>query len=224
MLSLFSRPRAVYTSFLQTCNRSLISSALSVPTQTFTQQFRDYTRTPSFKEKKRRLKVAIAKNLGRENPKYWEPNTVIKRDVVSFPKRYFALDIPSVLNKTKVAVFHVPLELTKPEIKAILTEYYDLPVLKVNTAIYQGKRIRTIKGFRKKRPDYKKAYVFLKDYIEIPWPEEVRREIARSRDKRLNKVYEKEQREMDKVKEEQAAKEQEAAQKEETPLLEGTQK
>jgi hypothetical protein len=40
-----------------------------------------------------------------------------------------------------------------------------------------------------KRPSYKKAYVFLKDYIELNWNEDVKRTIMRYYNKKLGKKF-----------------------------------
>ena len=60
------------------------------------------------------------------------------------------------------ATFRVLPKMTKHEIKEYLTKIYDLPVKKVNTVNYMGKRKRVI-GRRKvvhfKYRDYKKAIV-----------------------------------------------------------------
>lgn len=58
--------------------------------------------------------------------------------------------------------FHVPIDMSKPEIKDYLTKVYDLDVVKVNTANYDGKTKyrggsrQPLKGKR-----YKKAFVTL---------------------------------------------------------------
>ena len=60
------------------------------------------------------------------------------------------------------AIFRVPPKMTKHEIKEYLTKIYDLPVKKVNTMNYMGKR-KTVRGTRSvvyyKYKDFKKAIV-----------------------------------------------------------------
>ena len=60
------------------------------------------------------------------------------------------------------AVFRVLPRMTKHEVKEYLTKIYDLPVVKVRTQNYLGKRMKII-GKRQivygKRPDFKKAFV-----------------------------------------------------------------
>ena len=60
------------------------------------------------------------------------------------------------------AIFRVEPRMTKHEIKEHLTEIYGMPVKKVNTVNFDGKRKR-IMGRRKiaytKYPDFKRAYV-----------------------------------------------------------------
>mmetsp|Transcript_5863 Transcript_5863/g.10257 ORF Transcript_5863/g.10257 Transcript_5863/m.10257 type:complete len:119 (-) Transcript_5863:17-373(-) len=60
------------------------------------------------------------------------------------------------------AIFRVLPKMTKHEIKEYLTKIYDLPVSKVNTMNYEGKRHRLATKRRMiyfKRPDFKKAVV-----------------------------------------------------------------
>jgi ribosomal protein L23 len=112
------------------------------------------------------------------------------RKQVIFPNRYFKLLIPSVLEKTKVAQFKVPLEMSKPQIKEYLENYYGLQIEQVRTLIQIGKVKRNRKTNRLvKRPSYKKAYVFLKDYIELNWNEDVKRTIMRYYNKKLGKKF-----------------------------------
>ncbi|KAL0479569.1 hypothetical protein AKO1_007775 [Acrasis kona] len=165
---------------------------------------------PRLSERRRRLFVGIARSKGHQDPQIWQKDVVKKRTVVTFPNRYMYLDIPSVLNKTRVVVFRTPhLEFTKPEIKGMLKSYYGLNIKKVNTAIYHGKKRKTRKGIMKVTKDYKKIYVHLNEEIDIKWPEDVKRYIARNRDKRLNKIYEMEEKVLEEEKE-QAEKEAQA--------------
>mmetsp|Transcript_21704 Transcript_21704/g.31493 ORF Transcript_21704/g.31493 Transcript_21704/m.31493 type:complete len:99 (-) Transcript_21704:170-466(-) len=83
---------------------------------------------------------------------------------VWFPN--FFMTLVSVPSRTRpgLAVFRVSPKMTKPEIKALLMSVYKLPVLKVMTQNFLGKRRRILgpRGFRSyKQPDFKKAYVKL---------------------------------------------------------------
>lgn len=78
----------------------------------------------------------------------------------------FPMTLVSVRSPTEKraasAVFRVPPRMTKHEIKEYLTKIYQLPVLKVNTMNYMGKRKQAIgrRGVaRWKYRDFKKAIV-----------------------------------------------------------------
>ena len=63
-----------------------------------------------------------------------------------------------------VEVFLVSPKMTKLEIKEYLCKLYNLPVTKVHTANYLGKRkTDQMRGTRFKMPDFKKAFVYLRD-------------------------------------------------------------
>ena len=63
-----------------------------------------------------------------------------------------------------VEVFHVSPKMTKFEIKEYLVKLYNLPVTHVHTAIYNGRRgVDRRTGAKLKEPDFKKAYVYLRD-------------------------------------------------------------
>ena len=63
-----------------------------------------------------------------------------------------------------VEVFHVSPQMTKLEIKEYLIKLYNLPVSRVHTAIYDGrKRMNQRTGRPYQEADYKKAYVYLHD-------------------------------------------------------------
>jgi len=111
-----------------------------------------------------------------------------KRPVIEFPNRYFSLFLPSVINKTSKVVFHVPMDYTKPEIKEYLETYYGLKIKDVHTMIYQGreKRSRKIRGKMVKEADYKKAVITLYEPVDMGFSDELKIELARSYDKRLN--------------------------------------
>jgi large subunit ribosomal protein L23 len=69
------------------------------------------------------------------------------------------------------AIFRTPPRMTKHEIKEYLTKIYDLPVRKVNTMNYEGKRKRLIHrggaaAVYFKYKDYKKAVVYFDDSLK----------------------------------------------------------
>lgn len=66
------------------------------------------------------------------------------------------------------ASFRVPPKMTKHEIREYLTKIYDLPVRKVNTMNYEGKRKRMqwkAGVIRFKYKDFKKAVVYFDDSL-----------------------------------------------------------
>lgn len=68
----------------------------------------------------------------------------------------------ATLTTPATAIFRIVPRMTKHEVREYLTKIYNLPVVKVRTQNYLGKRMRII-GKRSvayaKRPDYKKAFV-----------------------------------------------------------------
>jgi ribosomal protein L23 len=145
-------------------------------------------------EMARRVRVAIAKNQGRDLRA--EEDT--KRPLVHFPHHYMSLFVPSVLKPTKQVVFHVPMEITKPEIQDILTNYYGLNVEKVNTLILRTrskpyrKLVRGMVQHAKKAKYFKKAIVFLKEAVDLGLDDNVKRTIEQFYDRRKFKEYQKE--------------------------------
>mmetsp|Transcript_19719 Transcript_19719/g.19826 ORF Transcript_19719/g.19826 Transcript_19719/m.19826 type:complete len:94 (-) Transcript_19719:234-515(-) len=81
---------------------------------------------------------------------------------VWFPNIYMRLMSVNTSKTPAQAVFHVPPKMTKFDIKEYLSKIYDIPVLKVSTAIFLGKWKR-LYGKRKvisyKRRNVKKAFV-----------------------------------------------------------------
>ena len=72
--------------------------------------------------------------------------------------------------KRPVEVFHVSPKMGKLDIMEYLRVLYNLPVTKVHTANYLGKWRRLPTGGQRKEPDYKKAWVYLKDEIGTQRP------------------------------------------------------
>jgi large subunit ribosomal protein L23 len=66
----------------------------------------------------------------------------------------------TALSEQNQVVFRVPLEATKPEIKAAVEELFGVKVLAVNTLVVKGKTKR-FKGRPGQRSDWKKAMVKL---------------------------------------------------------------
>eukprot|EP00245_Coleochaete_scutata_P017949 TRINITY_DN9076_c0_g1_i1.p1 TRINITY_DN9076_c0_g1~~TRINITY_DN9076_c0_g1_i1.p1 ORF type:complete len:115 (-),score=24.14 TRINITY_DN9076_c0_g1_i1:185-529(-) len=77
-------------------------------------------------------------------------------------------------NITQVAFRTIP-SATKIEIRRVLESLYGLEIAKVDTLNMEGKKKRTPSGFVR-RPDYKKAYVTLKEPVTLsnklfPYPQ-----------------------------------------------------
>eukprot|EP00055_Hartaetosiga_balthica_P015865 m.97007 g.97007 ORF g.97007 m.97007 type:complete len:114 (-) comp8979_c2_seq1:353-694(-) len=69
----------------------------------------------------------------------------------------------------KTALFRVNLKMNKFEIKDYLQSIYGVPVESVNTKIVLGKtKVDRRSAKKKKRPDYKLAYVTLFEDFEFP--------------------------------------------------------
>jgi ribosomal protein L23 len=135
------------------------------------------------------IKKRINNILTSLNKRLHTINRNVRKQVI-FPNKYFKLMIPSVLEKTNCPIFHVPLEMSKPQIKEYLENYYGLEIKRVHTLIQVGKVKRNRKTKRLvKRPSYKKAFVYLKDFIDLKWNEDVKKNILRYYDRRLSKKF-----------------------------------
>jgi large subunit ribosomal protein L23 len=66
----------------------------------------------------------------------------------------------TALSEQNQVVFRVPLEATKPEIKAAVETLFKVKVTAVNTLRQEGKK-KVFRGRRGQRSDYKKAMVTL---------------------------------------------------------------
>jgi large subunit ribosomal protein L23 len=87
---------------------------------------------------------------------------------VSRQRLYEVIRAPLVTEKSTLAsehsqvVFKVPLNASKPEIKAAVEELFKVKVRAVNTLRQKGKEKR-FRGQLGRRPDVKKAYVTLEE-------------------------------------------------------------
>lgn len=149
--------------------------------------------TPKPYELARRKKIALAKKQGRDLFAEQEA----QRTIVQFPNKYISLWVPSVLKPTKQVTFHVPMDITKPELKEILTNYYDLKVVKVNTLINvkRGKQARqgrgqVIHGVKSKQ--YKKAVAYLEEEVDVALDDSVKKTIESFYDRSKLKQYKEE--------------------------------
>jgi len=68
----------------------------------------------------------------------------------------------TIITEFNQVTFKVPLEATKPEIKAAIEGLFDVKVTVVNTIVQKGK-LKRFRGHLGKRSDFKKAIVTLID-------------------------------------------------------------
>lgn len=87
---------------------------------------------------------------------------------ISLPNKTFVLIKPGKPMPPNTAVFRVPLDMNRLQIKDYLEELYRIPVVRVNTMIYLGKHRFTSKGYFYRRPDWKKAVVTLTEEFKFP--------------------------------------------------------
>jgi len=141
----------------------------------------------------RRKKIAFAKKQGRDLFAEQEA----QRRIVQYPNKFILLWLPSLLKPTKQVVFHVPMDVTKPELKEILTNYYDLKVEKVNTLISKTKSKQARRGRGQvmhavKSVYYKKAVAYLEEPIDIGFDENVKKTIESFYDRSKRKQFKEE--------------------------------
>lgn len=87
---------------------------------------------------------------------------------VSKERQYELIRYPVITEKATLGsdhnqvTFRVPLDATKPEIKAAIEQLFDVKVQTVNTLRQKGKT-KTFRGRKGRRNDYKKAIVRLEE-------------------------------------------------------------
>jgi large subunit ribosomal protein L23 len=87
---------------------------------------------------------------------------------MSEARHYDAILSPVITEKATLAsehnqvIFRVPLETTKPQVKAAVEKLFNVKVKAVNTLRQQGK-LKVFKGVKGKQNDFKKAIVTLED-------------------------------------------------------------
>ncbi|NQV57248.1 MAG: 50S ribosomal protein L23 [Rhodospirillales bacterium] len=94
--------------------------------------------------------------------------------VISKGRMYEIIRAPMITEKSTIisehnqVCFKVPLDASKPEIKAAVEGLFEVKVKAVNTLRQQGK-VKRFKGIVGKRPDFKKAIITLAegDSIDI---------------------------------------------------------
>ncbi|MGE4220434.1 MAG: 50S ribosomal protein L23 [Alphaproteobacteria bacterium] len=91
-----------------------------------------------------------------------------KKTTISSERMYELIRSPVITEKATLGAqhnqvtFRVPLDATKPEIKAAVEKLFEVKVNAVNTLRQKGKR-KVFRGRRGQRSDYKKAVVSLAD-------------------------------------------------------------
>eukprot|EP00128_Syssomonas_multiformis_P012680 Colp12_sorted_trinity150504_noHs@34218 len=93
---------------------------------------------------------------------------VTTKKLVFLPDWYMKLVRPGKKVADNVAVFHVPIKMTKFDIRNYLQDIYKVRVINVNTLIQLGKTKRNFRGVQVKAPDFKKAYVSLDTKFSFP--------------------------------------------------------
>ena len=87
---------------------------------------------------------------------------------MSEARHYDAILSPVITEKATLAsehnqvIFRVPLDATKPQVKAAVEKLFKVKVKAVNTLRQQGK-LKVFKGVKGKQSDFKKAIVTLAD-------------------------------------------------------------
>ena len=87
---------------------------------------------------------------------------------MSEARHYDAILSPVITEKSTLAsehnqvVFRVPLDATKPQVKAAVEKLFSVKVKAVNTSITKGKKKR-FRGVMGRRKDVKKAFVTLEE-------------------------------------------------------------
>ncbi|EFC50364.1 predicted protein [Naegleria gruberi] len=181
--------RSFHSSITQCIETNFISEKPTLMKEDFKLSDLDKKPNVTSRERRRRRIISIEKNKREQTGATSLTDEIYnKRPIIEFPNRYFALYIPSVVNKTSKVVFHVPMDYTKPEIKEYLETYYGLKIKDVTTMITQGrlKRSRKVRGVMEKEPDFKKATVTLYEPVDLGFSDELKIELARNYDKRLN--------------------------------------
>ena len=90
----------------------------------------------------------------------------ISKPAVSQERMYDLITAPIITEKSTLGsehrqvTFEVPMDATKPEIKAAVEGLFKVKVTAVNTLITKGK-VKRFKGILGRRSDYKKAVVTL---------------------------------------------------------------
>jgi len=96
------------------------------------------------------------------------PRTAASSTTVSRQRTYEVVRSPLVTEKSTLAsehnqvVFKVPLDASKPEIKAVVEDLFKVKVKAVNTLRQKGKT-KKFRGRPGRRSDVKKAYVTLEE-------------------------------------------------------------
>jgi len=94
-----------------------------------------------------------------------EKSTINRESVLPDPKRK-KYSVPEEKQKNRY-YFRVSLNANKVEIRKAIEKIFDVKIDAVNTIVQKGK-VKRVRGFAGKRPDWKKAIITLKPGQSIP--------------------------------------------------------
>ena len=94
--------------------------------------------------------------------KYYRKVTVDKERQYELVRTPVITEKATLGSENNQVTFRVPLNASKPEIKAAVEQLFDVKVLSVNTLRQKGKT-KVFRGRRGRRNDYKKAVVRLEE-------------------------------------------------------------
>lgn len=100
--------------------------------------------------------------MSRGRPRNTKPVTVSSERSYELIRRPVVTEKSTMATEHNAVFFHVPLDASKPEIKAAVEQLFKVKVKKVNTLRNKGK-VKRFRGMLGKRPDRKKAMVTLEE-------------------------------------------------------------
>ena len=100
--------------------------------------------------------------MSRGRPRNTKPVTVSSERCYELIRRPVVTEKSTMATEQNAVFFHVPLDASKPEIKAAVEQLFKVKVKAVNTLRQTGKNKR-FRGRPGKRSDFKKAYVTLEE-------------------------------------------------------------
>ncbi|MGH6887413.1 MAG: 50S ribosomal protein L23 [Kiloniellales bacterium] len=100
--------------------------------------------------------------MSRARPREKVEITVSKERLFEVIRRPLVTEKSTLMSQHSQVAFLVPLDATKPEIKAAIEDLFKVKVKAVNTLRSKGK-VKRFRGRLGQRPDSKKAYVTLEE-------------------------------------------------------------